>query len=237
VLDAWGFGQKLSLGKGTTILFFGESGTGKTMAADIIANSLGLDIYKIDLSQVVSKYIGETEKNLALAFKDAESANAILFFDEADALFAKRTQVKDAHDRYANIETGYFLQKLDHYEGIVVLATNLKNNMDLAFTRRIAFSVVFPAPEEKERLQIWEKIWPHQTPREANLDFNFMAKQFKLNGGNIKNIAFMSAFLAADEDVPVAMRHIIHATKREIQKMGRVVGESDFGPYYRLVAA
>ena len=155
VLDEWGFGAKLSLGKGVTALFAGPSGTGKTMAAEMIANALGLDLYKIDLAGVVSKYIGETEKNLDRIFTAAENANAILFFDEADALFGKRSEVRDSHDRYANIEISYLLQKMEEYDGIAILATNLRQNLDEAFVRRLAFTVHFPFPDEESRRRIW----------------------------------------------------------------------------------
>ena len=164
VLDEWGFDRKLSLGKGVSALFTGPSGTGKTMAAEILANELGLDLYKIDLSSVVSKWIGETEKNLDRIFTAAENANAILFFDEADALFGKRSEVRDSHDRYANVEISYLLQKMEEYEGIAILATNLRANLDEAFVRRLAFTVQFPFPDEESRRRIWAGIWPAATP-------------------------------------------------------------------------
>ena len=189
VYEQWGFDQKLSLGKGLNVLFAGPSGTGKTMAAEIMAGELGLDLYKIDLSTVVSKYIGETEKNLARIFAEAQTSNAILFFDEADALFGKRSEVHDSHDRYANIEISYLLQKMEEYEGIAILATNLHRNMDDAFVRRMVFTVHFPIPEQADRLRIWQQIWPLQTPQSDDLDLPFISKQFRLAGGNIKNIA------------------------------------------------
>jgi SpoVK/Ycf46/Vps4 family AAA+-type ATPase len=231
VYDDWGFGRKLSLGKGLNVLFAGPSGTGKTMAAEIIAGELGLDLYKIDLSTVVSKYIGETEKNLAHIFAEAETSNAILFFDEADALFGKRSEVRDAHDRYANIEISYLLQRMEAYEGVVILATNLRKNMDDAFVRRLHFTVEFPLPSDKDRRRIWACIWPDDTPRSADLDLDFMARRFELAGGNIRNIALAAAFLAADDGVVVTMRHVIRATQREYQKMGKVVLEGEFGAY------
>jgi SpoVK/Ycf46/Vps4 family AAA+-type ATPase len=231
VYEKWGFDRKLSLGKGLNALFAGPSGTGKTMAAEIIANELGLDLYKIDLSGVVSKYIGETEKNLARIFAEAETSNAILFFDEADALFGKRSEVRDAHDRYANIEIGYLLQKMEDYEGVVILATNLRKNMDDAFVRRMHFTVEFPFPDEKDRLRIWEKIWPEDTPCSPYLDLAFMARRIEVAGGNIRNIALAAAFLAADDGAVVDMHHLIHATRREYQKMGKVVIEDEFGGY------
>ena len=228
VYGEWGFDRKLSLGKGLSVLFAGPSGTGKTMAAEIIAGALGLDLYKIDLSTVVSKYIGETEKNLSRIFVEAETSNAILFFDEADALFGKRSEVKDSHDRYANIEIGYLLQRMEEYEGVVILATNFRKNMDEAFVRRLHFTVEFPFPNEEDRHRIWQGIWPGDTPRSAELDLDFMAQRFELTGGNIRNIALAAAFLAADNSSIVDMTHLLHATKREYQKMGKVVSESEF---------
>jgi SpoVK/Ycf46/Vps4 family AAA+-type ATPase len=231
----WGFGSKFSLGKGLNILFSGPSGTGKTMSAEIIACSLGLELYKIDLSNVVSKYIGETEKNLNRIFKEAETANCILFFDEADALFGKRSEVKDAHDRYANIETGYLLQKMEEHEGVVILATNFLKNIDDSFKRRLHFSIDFPFPDEVYRLKIWQNIFPPQMPQSDDMDFQFLAKKFKFPGGNIKNIAVNAAFLAADNSRRVDMRHTLLATRRELQKEGKHCSASDFGKYYHLV--
>jgi MoxR-like ATPase len=229
VYGDWGFDAKLALGKGLSVLFAGPSGTGKTMAAEIIAGELGLDLYKIDLSTVVSKYIGETEKNLSRIFAEAETSNAILFFDEADALFGKRSEVKDAHDRYANIETGYLLQRMEEYEGVVILATNFRKNMDEAFVRRLQFTVEFPFPSEQDRYRIWEGIWPADTPRDPALDLAFMARRFEVTGGNIRNIALAAAFLAADDGGRVAMGQLLRATQREYQKMGKVITETEFG--------
>ena len=231
VFEAWEFDRKLSLGKGLNALFCGPSGTGKTMAAGIVARELGLDLYKIELSGVVSKYIGETEKNLARVFDEAEATSAILFFDEADALFGKRSEVKDAHDRYANVETSYLLQRMEEYEGISILATNLRRNMDDAFVRRIAFVVQFPEPEEPERLRIWQGVFPEALPRRDDIDLAFMARQFKLSGGHIKNIALSAAFLSATDGTAMSMRHIVRATRRELQKMGKSVASVEFGVY------
>jgi SpoVK/Ycf46/Vps4 family AAA+-type ATPase len=228
VYEDWGFGRKLSLGKGLNVLFAGPSGTGKTMAAEIIANELGLDLYKIDLSTVVSKYIGETEKNLARIFTEAETSNAILFFDEADALFGKRSEVRDSHDRYANIEISYLLQRMEEYDGMAILATNLHKNMDEAFVRRMHFTVEFPFPDAGNRRRIWEKIWPAETPRSTDLDLALMARRFELAGGSIRNIALAAAFLAADDGQVVDMGHVIRATQREYRKMGKVVTEREF---------
>jgi ATP-dependent 26S proteasome regulatory subunit len=235
VYGEWDFNEKLSLGKGLNALFAGPSGTGKTMAAGIIANELKLDMYKIDLSAVVSKYIGETEKNLKEIFDEAETSNTILFFDEADALFGKRSEVRDAHDRYANIEISYLLQKMEEYEGIVILATNLHKNMDEAFVRRMHFVVEFPSPEEEHRFAIWSNIFPQKAPLDKSVDFRFLAKQFKITGGNIRNTALSASFLAAEGGRNITMKHIILATKREFQKMSKLYSEADFGKYYSLI--
>ncbi|HEX3092828.1 MAG TPA: AAA family ATPase [Candidatus Angelobacter sp.] len=227
VYDQWGFDGKLSLGKGLSLLFTGPSGTGKTMGAEILAGELGLDLYKIDLSTVVSKYIGETEKNLARIFTEAATSNAILFFDEADALFGKRSEVRDSHDRYANVEINYLLQRMEEYEGTVILATNLRKNMDEAFVRRIQFTIEFPFPNAEQRLAIWQRIFPRQMPR-ADLDLEFMARRFEIAGGSIRNIALSAAFLGATDGGCVTMQHLIHATRQEFQKMGKVVMEGEF---------
>jgi SpoVK/Ycf46/Vps4 family AAA+-type ATPase len=234
VFTDWGFGNKLSLGKGLNILFTGPSGTGKTMAAEIIAAQAGLDLYKIDLSSVVSKYIGETEKNLKNIFLEAETSNAILFFDEADALFGKRTEVRDAHDRYANIEVNYLLQKMEDYEGVVILASNFPKNIDEAFRRRMHFSVDFAVPERDLREEIWTHIFPDKTPLGDDIDFTFLSG-FKISGGNIKNIALNAAFLAAADSGEVTMKCLIKATRREFQKIGRLYVKEEFGPYYHFI--
>ena len=237
VYEDWGFGGKLAMGKGLNVLFSGPSGTGKTMAAEILGNDLGLDLYKIDLSTVISKYIGETEKNLSRIFDEGRASNAILFFDEADAVFGKRTEVKDAHDRYANIEVSYLLQRMEEYEGMVILASNLKKNMDEAFVRRLHFTIDFPFPAETDRRRIWDGLWPADLPRSADLDLDFMARRFEVPGGNIRNIALASAFLAAADGGVVTMTHLIRATQREYQKMGKVVLSGEFGEYERLTEA
>lgn len=237
VYDEWGFESKLSLGKGLNVLFAGPSGTGKTMSAEIIAHELGLDLYKIDLSIVVSKYIGETEKNLARIFAEAETSNAILFFDEADALFGKRSEVRDSHDRYANIEIGYLLQKMEEYMGIAILATNLSKNIDEAFLRRMHFTVEFPFPDERQRYLIWKRIYPENAPLAENIDYKFLSERVKLPGGNIKNMAVASAFYAAAHASEVAMRHVMLAAEREYKKLGRSFLKSDFEPYYGLIEA
>ncbi len=227
VFDEWGFGRKLSTGRGLSVLFSGPPGTGKTMSAEVIAHELRLDLYKIDLSGVVSKYIGETEKNLSRIFSAAESANAILFFDEADALFGKRSEVQDAHDRYANIETAYLLQKMEEYEGVAILATNLRQNLDEAFMRRLSFIVHFPQPDEANRRRIWGGMWPDETPVCDDVDLDYMARQFKLSGGHIKNIVVAAAFLAAEEGCSVAMRHLLRAVQREYRKLGKAMPDAE----------
>jgi AAA+ superfamily predicted ATPase len=228
VYGQWGFDRKLALGKGLNALFAGESGTGKTMAADIMAGQLGLDLYKIDLSTLVSKYIGETEKNLNRIFTEAATSNAILFFDEADAIFGKRSEVKDSHDRYANIEISYLLQRMEAFDGVVILATNMRSNLDEAFTRRLHFIIEFPFPEAADREIIWRVNFPPETPLAADVDYRLLAQRFRLAGGNIRNIIMAAAFLAAEAGEVVTVAHLLHATRREYQKMGRLIDESLF---------
>lgn len=223
VLSEWGFGRKLSLGKGASALFAGPSGTGKTMAAEIVAHELELELYKIDLSGIVSKYIGETEKNLDRIFTTAETANAILFFDEADALFGKRSEVRDSHDRYANIEISYLLQKMEQYEGVAILATNLRRNLDDAFLRRLQIVIEFPFPDEGQRRQIWKQLFPPETPRDDCIDFDLLARQFRVAGGNIKNIVLGSAFLASADGGRINMTHLLQSARREYQKLGKLI--------------
>jgi AAA+ superfamily predicted ATPase len=234
IYSDWGFGKKFSLGKGMTALFTGETGTGKTMATEVIAKELNLDIYKCDLSSILSKYIGETEKNLNTVFKESEGSNSILFFDEADALFGKRTDVKDSHDKYANIETNYLLQKIDEFEGVVILSTNYRRNIDEAFIRRMQFVVDFPFPKAEYRLEIWEKSFPSQMPKADDIDFDFLANNLQISGGNIKNIVINSAFLAAKNGKPVCMQDIVLATKREFEKIGRPIQRASFGKYSKF---
>lgn len=228
VYGEWGWGQKLSLGKGLNGLFAGESGTGKTMAADIMAGQLGQDLYKIDLSMLVSKYIGETEKNLNRVFTEAQTSNAILFFDEADAIFGKRSEVKDSHDRYANIEISYLLQRMEAYDGVVILATNLRANLDDAFTRRLHFIVEFPFPEAADREIIWGVNVPQETPLKPDVDFGLLARRYRITGGNIRNIIMAAAFLAAEAGESVGMKQLLHASRREYQKMGRLIDDDLF---------
>ena len=234
VFDDWGFARRSARGRGTAALFSGGSGTGKTMAAEVIATALGLDLYRIDLSRVVSKYIGETEKHLDRVFTAAQAANAILFFDEADALFGKRSEVKDAHDRYANIEVSYLLQKMEEYDGLAILATNLANHLDQAFTRRLAAHVYFPFPDAAARLEIWKRAWPREVPIAADLDLAAIARDLKVSGGNIRNIALAAAFLAAGNGGVVGRAHVVHAVRREHQKDGRA---SELGVAFNTIAA
>src|ERR1043165_3159798 len=235
VFNQWGFERKISLGKGLGILFVGPSGTGKTMAAEIVAGELGLELYKIDLSCIVSKYIGETEKNLSRVFAEAEAGNAALFFDEADAIFGKRSEVRDSHDRYANIEINYLLQKIEEYEGTVILASNFQKNIDDAFIRRLRFIIEFPFPEEDYRGRMWRKVFPAATPLAPDVDFDFLARKLKVAGGNIRNIALHAAFLAAANSGHVSMEHIVCAARREFHKMGRLCVKSDFDQYFELI--
>lgn len=219
VYEAWGFGGKSGRGLGITALFAGASGTGKTMAADIIAQQLHLDLYRIDLSSIISKYIGETEKNLRRVFDAAEAGGSILLFDEADALFGKRSEVKDSHDRHANIEVAYLLQRMEAYQGLAILTTNLKSSLDQAFLRRIRFVIQFPFPDATQREEIWRRIFPKETPTEG-LNYGKLAK-LNVAGGNIRNIALNSAFIAADANEPVMMKHILEAAKSEYVKLER----------------
>ena len=227
VYDEWGFAEKGSRGLGIGALFAGASGTGKTMAAEVLAGELRLDLYRIDLSQVVSKYIGETEKNLRRVFDAAEEGGAVLLFDEADALFGKRSEVKDSHDRYANIEVSYLLQRMESYRGLAILTTNMKGELDPAFLRRLRFVVRFPFPDAALRAGIWARIFPPDTPTEG-LDVNRLAK-LNVAGGNIRNIALQAAFLAADEGGPVLMAHLLRAAYTEYAKLEKPLTEAEIG--------
>ncbi|HYJ79369.1 MAG TPA: ATP-binding protein [Longimicrobiaceae bacterium] len=235
VMEEWCFAGTMSRGRGLNVLFSGPPGTGKTMAAEIVAGELGLELYRIDLATVVSKYIGETEKNLAAIFNEAQHSDCILFFDEADALFGKRSEVRDAHDRYANIEINYLLQQMESYEGIAVLATNLRQNLDEAFLRRIHISVDFPLPGPEERLRIWRAVLPKQAPRADDLDLPHLALAFDLTGGNIRNVALAAAYLAAEAGQSIGMAHLVRATHRELEKIGKRCVREQFGPYFHLL--
>ncbi len=227
VYNDWGFLAKMNRGLGLSVLFAGESGTGKTMAAEVIANALSLNLYRIDLSAVVSKYIGETEKNLRRLFDAAEDGGAVLFFDEADALFGKRSEVKDSHDRYANIEINYLLQRIEAYRGLAILATNMKSSLDQAFVRRLRFIVNFPFPGASERGDMWRTVFPSQTPVDV-LDYEHLAR-FNLTGGSIHNIALNAAFLAAARQPgQVTMSVIMEAARCEFRKMDKAINEAEF---------
>jgi hypothetical protein len=226
VHESWGFARRMTRGLGISALFAGDSGTGKTMAAEVIANELRLNLYRIDLSAVVSKYIGETEKNLRRLFDAAEDGGAILFFDEADALFGKRSEVKDSHDRYANIEINYLLQRMEAYGGLAILATNKQSALDLAFMRRLRFVVNFPFPSIAQRKAIWEKVFPSETPVQ-DLDFDRLAR-LNLTGGNIASISLNAAFQAAHQGEPITMPLIMESARAELRKLGRVINELEF---------
>jgi AAA+ superfamily predicted ATPase len=225
VYDSWGFSRTGNRGLGISALFAGTSGTGKTMAAEVLAQELHLDLYRIDLSSVVSKYIGETEKNLRRLFDAAEEGGAILFFDEADALFGKRSEVKDSHDRYANIEVSYLLQRMECYRGLAILTTNFRSALDQAFLRRIRFVVQFPFPDAQQRKEIWRRIFPSGTPTNS-LQLDRLA-QLNVAGGNIRNIAINSAFLAANENEPVGMLHVLRAARSEYAKVEKTLTEAE----------
>ncbi len=227
VYDSWGFAARSPRGLGISALFAGMSGTGKTMAAEVLANELRLDLYRIDLATVVSKYIGETEKNLRRVFDAAESSGAVLLFDEADALFGKRSEVKDSHDRYANIEVSYLLQRMEAYRGLAILTTNLKSALDPAFLRRIRFVVQFPFPDVSQCAEIWRRIFPASTPTEG-LDVWKLAK-LNVPGGNIRNIAVNAAFLAAHLGEPVRMNHVCEAARDEYAKLERPLTNAEIG--------
>ena len=229
VYDDWGFAKRVMLGRGLTVLFTGPSGTGKTMAAGILARHLGLEMYRVDLSTVVSKYIGETEKNLGSVFASAEASNAMLFFDEADALFGKRSDVKDAHDRYANIEVSYLLQRMESYDGVAILATNFGDNLDAAFARRIQAAIEFPFPTIADRRRIWAAMLGDDAPRDVDVDIDVLARQFPLTGGHIKNCVLAAAFAAAAEHGAIGMGHLVRAVAHELEKAKQPVTAATFG--------
>lgn len=228
----WGFGDKFSRGKGLNILFTGLSGVGKTMAAEVIASALSLILYQIDLSTVVSKFVGETEKNLSAIFREAELSQSLLFFDEADSFFGKRGDVQQAHDRYANFEVNYLLQRIEQFEGIIVLATNLQRNIDEAFLRRMHEVIDFSMPDEALRERIWRKHLPPAAPASKDIDFAFLASQFKLSGGNIKNAVMSAAYLAATESKQIGMGEMIRGVKMELEKQGKLILKTDFGKHF-----
>lgn len=235
VLTTWRMRRGGGRGVGITALFAGDSGTGKTMAAEVIAHDLGLDLYTVNLSTVVDKYIGETEKNLERIFTEAAGVSAVLFFDEADAVFGKRSSVKDAHDRYANIESAYLLQRLESFDGLAVLATNLRANIDEAFTRRLDAIIDFPAPTEVLRRELWRHCLAPPLPVSDELDLEFCARSFELAGGSIRSASTTAAYLAAAAGRPVAMGDLVSAVQQEYRKLGRLVLEREFGDYTDLL--
>ena len=235
VLSGWGLRRGSAKGQGVTALFSGDSGTGKTLAAEVIAGALGLDLYVVDLATVVDKYIGETEKNLDRIFREADRVNGVLLFDEADAIFGKRSDVQDARDRYANVEVAYLLQRMERFDGIAILTTNLRANIDEAFLRRLDSLTDFPVPTEEMRRLLWERHLPESMPRDDTVDVTFLSRSFELSGGNIRNIALGAAFLAAAEQAPLSMAALIKATAREYRKLGRLTVENEFGPYHSLL--
>lgn len=235
VYNEWGFGRRVTYGKGLSMLFAGPPGTGKTMGAQVIANQLHMELYKIQISQVISKYIGETEKNLRAVFQEAKRSNCILFFDECDAIFGKRSEVKDSHDRNANVETAYLLQQVEEHEGVCILATNLLQNIDTAFMRRISFIIHFPFPEKDMRAKLYKSMLPSDTPVEENVNFDFLAEKFEISGGSIKNIVVNAAFLAAARDKAIGMEELLVSAVNELRKNEIIVVREDLREYADLV--
>ncbi|MGW2180214.1 AAA family ATPase [Streptomyces sp. NPDC001732] len=231
VLGEWRMRPGGGRGRGVVALFAGESGTGKTMSAEVVASELGMELYVVDLSIVVDKYIGETEKNLERIFVEASDVNGILLFDEADAIFGKRSQVKDAHDRHANVESAYLLQRIESFDGIAVLTTNLRANLDEAFTRRLDVIAEFPMPDARQRLALWDRCLGTEIPRAVDLDLEFCAQRFELAGGSIRSCAVTAAYRAAEAGGPLGMEQIVSAVLQEYRKLGRLVMESEFGPW------
>lgn len=232
VYEEWGFCRKVAYGRGVSMLFAGPPGTGKTMAAQVLAKELNLEIYKVDLSGVLSKYIGETQKNLREIFDEVRKSRSILFFDEADALFGKRVNVSDARDISANAQTAYLLQKMEEYDGITILATNLMQNFDDAYKRRMKYIIQFTLPKEVQRREMWEKVFPQQMPLDSDFDVDYLASNFELSGAGIKNIALNAAFMAASEQEITGMKHIVTALQQEYQKSGKTLGKEELKEYY-----
>jgi hypothetical protein len=231
VLTEWAMRPGGGRGRGVTALFAGDSGTGKTMSAEVIAGHLGLDLYVIDLATVVDKYVGETEKNLERVFGEADGVNGVLLFDEADAIFGKRSEVRDAHDRYANIEVAYLLQRMETFDGLAILTTNLRANLDDAFTRRLDAIIDFPMPDEDQRRVLWQRCLGDALPTDDDIDLDFCARQFELAGGHIRSIAITAAYLAAGRGTPVRMADLVQAIQREYRKLGRLLVRAEFGPW------
>lgn len=232
VYEQWGFEGKIAYGRGVSLLFAGPPGTGKTMAAQVIAKELDLELYKVDLSGVLSKYIGETQKNLREIFDEVKKSRSILFFDEADVLFGKRVDVSDARDISANAQTAYLLQKMEEYDGITILATNLMQNFDDAYKRRMKFIIRFALPQKEQRMELWQKVFPRQMPRLADIDTEYLAENFELSGASIKNIAVNAAFLAASRQETTGMAHIMAALQQEYEKSGKILGRAELKEYY-----
>lgn len=231
VFDSWQFKAKTGASTGLSMLFEGSPGTGKTMAASVVANELGLALFKVDLSKMMSKYIGETEKSLDEVFNIAEHSNAVLLFDETDALFGKRSEIKDSHDKYANVETSYLLQKMDEFGGIIIMTTNFKQNIDDAFMRRITYIIHFPQPDAELRLGLWKNAFPQKAPVDKSVDFCFLAERFEMTGAMIKGAALSAAFSAAARKESISMSDVVHAVKKQFAKFGKNISPADFGPY------
>jgi vesicle-fusing ATPase len=227
VYERWGFAERASRGLGVTALFAGESGTGKTLAAEVLAADLGLDLYRIDLSATVSKYIGETEKNIRRLFDAAEASGAVLLFDEADALFGKRGEVKDGHDRYANLEVAYLLQRMESYRGLAILTTNMRSHIDRAFLRRLRFVIQFPFPDRDQRADIWRRVFPPAAPLDG-IDPEALARM-TVPGGSIRSIALSAAFAAAEDGTPVTVDHVMRAARVEYAKSERSLTDAEAG--------
>ncbi len=236
VLDGWGLGDP-NRGRGLTVLFTGDSGTGKTLSAEVVAGTLGLEMYLIDLSSIVDKYIGETEKNLDRVFSQADGVNGVLLFDEADAIFGKRSEVRDARDRYANVEIAYLLQRMERFDGMAILTTNLRANLDEAFLRRLDVLVDFPMPDEAQRRRLWARHLPPSLPITDDVDLDFLARSFRVSGGSIRNIVATAAYNAAAGGRPVAMADLIRGTEREYRKLGHLNTEAEFGPYFHALGS
>ena len=231
VYETWGFQNKMAYGRGVSMLFLGPPGTGKTMAAQVIANELHLELYKADLSGVLSKYIGETQKNLKEIFDEVQKSKSILFFDEADVLFSRRVDVTDARDISANAQTAYLLQKMEEYDGITILATNLLQNFDDAYKRRMKYIIRFSLPQKEQRKELWRKVFPREMPLAEDVDMEYLASNFELSGASIKNIALNAAFLAASEGQITGMGQIMYALQQEYQKAGKILGKAELKEY------
>ncbi len=233
--QGWGLTRRNAYGNGVSILLYGPPGTGKTMAAQVVASELGIPLYRVDISQIFSKYIGETEKNLSVIFDAARGSNVILFFDEADALFSKRTEISNSNDKYANSETAFLLQKIEEYDGMSILATNLYTNFDTAFVRRITYAVRLDSPDKGARYLLWTATLPEQAQLEEDLPFRFLAERFELSGANIKAILYSAAYMAGAQGVPLGMAHIVRAMEYEYRKLGRFIDREAFGPYAKYL--